>query len=67
VQPGAADAVCGGEQVVKVPCPVSPHHYTSQFSTYQDLWCHDCRKFHPWPLKDDQAPLITSNRDKRKK
>lgn len=52
---------------MKVPCPVSANHYTSQFSTYQDLWCHDCRKFHPWPLKDDKAPLITSNRDKRKK
>lgn len=47
------------------PCPVSDEHKTSTFSSYQDIWCHDCRKFHPWPLKDSEPPLLGAARDKR--
>lgn len=47
------------------PCPVSDEHKTSTFSSYQDIWCHDCRQFRPWPLKDSEPPLLGPARDKR--
>ncbi len=52
---------------MKVPCPVDPSHQTSSFSSRQSIYCHDCQANYPWPLKEGQAPLVTSNRDTRGK
>lgn len=51
---------------MKTPCPVNHEHHTSPFSSYQDLYCHECGKFYPWLLKEGQPPLLASHRDKRK-
>jgi hypothetical protein len=52
---------------VKIKCPRNHEHSTSPFSSYQDVWCHECRAFFPWPKDDDQQPLVSTNRDKRRK
>lgn len=51
---------------MKVPCPTNANHDTTAFSSRQIVWCHDCRKEHPWPLKPGQIPLIANNRATRK-
>lgn len=51
---------------MKVPCPTNANHDTTAFSSRQALYCHDCRKEHPWPLKPGQIPLIANNRATRK-
>lgn len=51
---------------MKVPCPTGANHDTTAFSSRQNLYCHDCRKEHPWPLKEGQIPLIANNRATRK-
>jgi len=51
---------------MKVPCPTNSNHDTTAFSSRQIVWCHDCRKEHPWPLKPGQLPLIANNRATRK-
>lgn len=51
-------------RVTMAPCPINANHDTSPFSSTQDLWCHDCRLFHPWPLKPGQKPLVTDSRDR---
>lgn len=51
---------------MKVPCPTNANHDTTAFSSRQIVWCHDCRKEHPWPLKPGQLPLIANNRQDRK-
>ncbi len=51
---------------MKVPCPTNANHDTTAFSSRQIVWCHDCRKEHPWPLKPGQLPLIANNRATRK-
>lgn len=45
---------CGNPDVVRL-------------SSYQVVLCRDCRTETRWPLKEDQAPLINSNRGDRKK
>lgn len=50
---------------MKAPCPTSPDHLTSSFSSIQRIYCHDCREHYDWPLNEDQAPLVTNNRDTR--
>jgi hypothetical protein len=52
---------------MKVLCPRNPAHLTSSFSSRQEIYCHDCAKGYPWPLKDGQPPIVTSNRDTRGK
>lgn len=47
-------------------CPVDATHKTTGYSLRQTLYCHDCRKEHPWPLKPGQLPLIANNRATRK-
>lgn len=47
---------------MKVPCPINAAHLTSNMSSRQRIWCHDCRAYHPWLLKDDQLPLVANNR-----
>lgn len=51
---------------MKVPCPTNANHDTTAFSSRQTLYCHDCRKEHPWPLKPGQLPLIANSRATRK-
>ncbi len=51
---------------MKQPCPQNANHDATAFSSRQDLWCHDCRKYYPWPLKPGQAPLVGNNRIDRK-
>lgn len=51
---------------MKVPCPTNANHDTTAFSSRQIVWCHECRKEHPWPLKPGQLPLIANNRATRK-
>ena len=51
---------------MKVQCPTNANHDTTAFSSRQIVWCHDCRKEHPWPLKPGQLPLIANNRATRK-
>lgn len=51
---------------MKVPCPTNANHDTTAFSSRQIVYCHDCRKEHPWPLKPGQIPLIANNRATRK-
>ena len=47
-------------------CPIDATHKTTGFTLEQRLYCHDCRKEHPWPLKPGQIPLIANNRATRK-
>ena len=51
---------------MKQPCPKNANHDTSLFSSRNRILCHDCRQYHPWPLKDGQKPLIANSRDARK-
>ncbi|MDB5996872.1 MAG: hypothetical protein JWP42_4008 [Pseudomonas sp.] len=51
---------------MKTPCPENANHDTTAFSSTEKLWCHDCRKHYPWPLKDGQKPLLAESRDRRK-
>lgn len=39
---------------------------TIKLSSHDKVWCPKCQVFAPWPLKENQPPLVTSNRDKRK-
>ena len=43
------------------------HTVTIKLSSIQKQKCADCYKMIDWPLKDGQQPLVSSNRDKRKK
>lgn len=43
------------------------HEVTVKLSSIQKVKCMDCYKMIDWPLKDGQQPLVSSNRDKRKK
>ena len=43
------------------------HPVTVKLSSIQKVKCMDCYKLIDWPLKDGQQPLVSSNRDKRKK
>jgi len=52
---------------MKVPCPVDVDHITTNMSSRERIWCHDCRRYHPWPLKDRQAPLVAGNRAGRRR
>lgn len=47
-------------------CPVDATHKTTGYSLRQTLYCHDCRKEHPWPLKPGQQPLINPSRADRR-
>lgn len=50
---------------MKQPCPTNANHDTSLFSSWEQIWCHDCRKYYPWPL-NGQKPLVANNRQGRK-
>ena len=43
------------------------HKVTIKLSSIQKQKCADCYKMIDWPLKPDQQPLVSSNRDKRRK
>lgn len=43
------------------------HTTTVKLSSIQKQKCADCYKLIDWPLKDNQQPLVSSNRDKRSK
>lgn len=46
------------------PCPIALWHRTTPYSSTQELYCHNCRKTYPWPLKPGQSPLVTSSKDR---
>lgn len=43
------------------------HKTTIKLSSIQKQICADCNARLEWPLKDNQQPLVSSNRDKRGK
>lgn len=47
-------------------CPIDATHKTTGYSLRQKLYCHDCRQYHPWPLKDGQQPLVNPSRADRR-
>lgn len=48
------------------PCPQCGAAMSRLSSVAKQL-CTGCGAVEDWPLKDGQAPLITKNRDRRKK
>ena len=55
-------------EIIKTPLPEKCEHKTTvKLSSIQKQICHDCGEYLPWPLKDGQQPLVSSNRDKRVK
>lgn len=47
------------------PCPICGAAL-SKLSSWERQQCTGCLRYFEWPLKPGQAPLVTSNRDKRK-
>jgi hypothetical protein len=46
------------------PCPLCAAPMVG-IGTYYERHCVDCHTTHSWPRDEDQAPLVTTNRDTR--
>lgn len=47
-------------------CPQCGSSVLVRLSSTQEILCGDCKTVSPWKLKENQAPLVTSSRDRRK-
>lgn len=55
-----------GRSMVKHPKPCQ-HESTMKLSSINQQLCYGCNEALPWDLKPNQQPLVSCNRDKRKK
>jgi hypothetical protein len=53
------------QSMLKHPKPCA-HKTTMKLSSISKQLCYNCNEALDWPLKPNQAPLVTSSRDKRK-
>lgn len=54
------------DEAVKPACEKCGYKKIMDISSTQERMCHKCHHVTPWLLKDNQAPFISSSRDKRK-